>query len=57
MDMVFEFEGFKVYVDLVSFCYFVGIMIDYLFGMLGIGFKFDNFMVMGICGCGIFFVF
>ncbi len=51
-DQVFEVEGLKVYVDPVSSRYLDGVTIDYVFGMQGAGFKFDNPHATGTCGCG-----
>ncbi|MEM1244971.1 MAG: iron-sulfur cluster assembly accessory protein [Acidobacteriota bacterium] len=51
-DMVLEFEGLKVFVDPVSSRYLAGTTIDYSLGMSGTGFKFDNPMATGTCGCG-----
>jgi len=51
-DAVFEVEGLTVYVDPVSARYLEGVTIDYVFGMSGAGFKFDNPHATGTCGCG-----
>jgi len=51
-DAVMEIEGLKVYVDPVSARYLEGVTIDYVFGMHGAGFKFDNPRASGTCGCG-----
>ena len=51
-DTVFEVEGLTVYVDPVSTRYLEGVTIDYVFGPLGAGFKFDNPKATGSCGCG-----
>jgi iron-sulfur cluster assembly accessory protein len=51
-DQVFEVEGLKVYLDPISARYLEGVTIDYVFGMNGAGFKFDNPRATGSCGCG-----
>jgi len=51
-DTVFEVEGLTVYVDPVSTRYLEGVTIDYVFGPMGAGFKFDNPKATGSCGCG-----
>jgi iron-sulfur cluster assembly accessory protein len=51
-DHVFEVDGLTVYVDPVSARYLEGVTIDYVFGMHGAGFKFENPRATGTCGCG-----
>jgi iron-sulfur cluster assembly accessory protein len=51
-DQVLEVGGLKVYVDPVSARYLEGVTIDYVFGMNGAGFKFNNPRATGSCGCG-----
>lgn len=51
-DTVLEFEGLKVFVDLVSARYLEGTEIDYVKGIMGAGFKFNNPKAVGTCGCG-----
>lgn len=51
-DAVQEIDGLKVYVDPVSARYLEGVTVDYVFGMQGAGFKFDNPRATGSCGCG-----
>ena len=51
-DTVLELDGLKVYVDPISARYLEGVTIDYVFGMHGAGFKFDNPRASGTCGCG-----
>lgn len=51
-DKVFEAFGAKVYVDPKSFVYFQGTELDFVRGMMGHGFKFNNPNVKGSCGCG-----
>ena len=51
-DAVMELDGLKVFVDPVSSRYLEGVTIDYVFGMNGAGFKFQNPRATGTCGCG-----
>lgn len=51
-DESFEVEGLRVFVDPVSARYLEDVVIDYVFGMNGAGFKFNNPKATGTCGCG-----
>jgi len=51
-DFVQEVDGLQVFVDPVSSRYLEGVTIDYVFGMQGAGFKFNNPRATGTCGCG-----
>ena len=51
-DESFEVDGLKVFVDPVSARYLEDVVIDYVFGMNGAGFKFNNPKATGTCGCG-----
>ena len=51
-DFQLEFEDLKVYVDAISARYLQGTEIDYVMGMAGAGFKFNNPNASGSCGCG-----
>lgn len=51
-DLVFTFDGLKVFVDPRSHTYMEGTEIDYVEGIHGSGFKFMNPNVKGTCGCG-----
>jgi iron-sulfur cluster assembly accessory protein len=51
-DAVMELDGLRVFVDPVSARYLEGVTIDYVFGMHGAGFKFENPRATGTCGCG-----
>ncbi|HEX3128055.1 MAG TPA: iron-sulfur cluster assembly accessory protein [Thermoanaerobaculia bacterium] len=51
-DWVYEQSGLTVYVDAVSARYLEGTTIDYVMGMAGAGFKFNNPQARGTCGCG-----
>jgi len=51
-DAVFEFEGLKVFIDKASLLYMDGSEVDYVDGLHGAGFKFNNPNTTGSCGCG-----
>ena len=51
-DWVYEQGDIKAFVDAVSARYLEGTSIDYVFGMQGAGFKFNNPNASGSCGCG-----
>lgn len=51
-DMEFESSGVKLIADQMSFMYLMGTNIDYVEGLQGAGFKFNNPMSTGSCGCG-----
>ena len=52
VDRQFEITGVKVVVDEMSLMYLVGTEIDYVEGLQGAGFKFNNPNVKSTCGCG-----
>ena len=52
MDEEFESKGVKLFVDPLSFQYLEDTEIDYVEGVHGAGFKFNNPQVTGSCGCG-----
>jgi iron-sulfur cluster insertion protein len=52
VDQQFTVEGVKVVVDEMSLMYLVGTQIDYVEGLQGAGFKFQNPNVKSTCGCG-----
>ncbi len=52
MDEEFEVQGVKMYIDPLSFQYLDGTEIDYVEGLYGSGFKFNNPQVTSTCGCG-----
>jgi iron-sulfur cluster insertion protein len=52
MDEEFESNGVKLFVDPLSFQYLENTEIDYVEGVHGSGFKFNNPNVTGSCGCG-----
>lgn len=51
-DHVLDYDGLRVFVDPVSARYLQGTVIDYVLGMQGAGFKFNNPKAVGSCGCG-----
>ena len=51
-DMEFESNGVKLVADQMSYMYLMGTNIDYVEGLQGAGFKFNNPMSTGSCGCG-----
>jgi iron-sulfur cluster insertion protein len=52
VDRQFEIQGVKVVVDEMSLMYLVGTEVDYVEGLQGAGFKFNNPNVKTTCGCG-----
>lgn len=52
VDRSCEIAGVKVIVDEMSLMYLVGTEIDYVEGLQGAGFKFNNPNVKSTCGCG-----
>lgn len=51
-DLTLEFSGVKVVLDPVSAGYLKGTVIDYVSGLNGSGFKFNNPNAKRTCGCG-----
>ena len=51
-DTVLEFSGLKVFIDMASLQYLNGTEIDYVSGLQGSGFKFNNPNAKRTCGCG-----
>jgi iron-sulfur cluster assembly accessory protein len=52
VDRQFEAAGVKCIVDEMSLMYLVGTEVDYVEGLQGAGFKFNNPNVKSTCGCG-----
>jgi len=52
VDRAIDIAGVKVVVDEMSLMYLVGVEIDYVEGLQGAGFKFNNPNVKSTCGCG-----
>jgi iron-sulfur cluster assembly protein len=51
-DKVFHAHGVTVVTDPKSFVYLRGMQLDFVRGMMGHGFKFNNPNAKGECGCG-----
>jgi iron-sulfur cluster assembly accessory protein len=51
-DVAFVQEGVKLYIDPMSSMYLQGVTIDYVVGLQGAGFKFNNPNARTTCGCG-----
>ena len=52
LDQHFESHGIPIYIDMMSFQYLEGTEIDYVEGLHGAGFKFNNPGAKSTCGCG-----
>ncbi|HEX4418692.1 MAG TPA: iron-sulfur cluster assembly accessory protein [Kofleriaceae bacterium] len=51
-DKVFSGHGVSIVVDPKSLVYLGGMQLDFVRGMMGHGFKFNNPNAKGSCGCG-----
>ena len=51
-DRSFDVKGVKLICDEMSLMYLVGTEVDYVEGLHGAGFKFQNPNVKSTCGCG-----
>ena len=51
-DLSFEQDGVRIFVDPMSSMYLQGVTIDYVQGLQGAGFKFENPNARTTCGCG-----
>jgi iron-sulfur cluster assembly accessory protein len=51
-DMTFEQDGVRLFVDPMSSMYLQGVAVDYVVGLQGAGFKFNNPNAKTTCGCG-----
>jgi iron-sulfur cluster assembly protein len=51
-DKVFSAHGVSVVIDPKSLVYLGGMQLDFVRGMMGHGFKFNNPNAKGACGCG-----
>lgn len=51
-DFEMHVDGLKVYVDPISAMHLEGTTIDYVMGISGAGFKFNNPTAKSTCGCG-----
>ena len=51
-DRVFSAHGVSIVIDPKSLVYLGGMQLDFVRGMMGHGFKFNNPNAKGSCGCG-----
>ena len=51
-DRIAEIEGVKVLIDEISLPYIAGTTLDFVEGLHGAGFRFDNPRASRTCGCG-----
>ncbi len=51
-DLAVEQDGIKLFVDPMSAMYLQGVTVDYVVGLQGAGFKFNNPNARTTCGCG-----
>lgn len=51
-DAVIEFGAVKIFVDATSQPFLSGVVVDFVEGIEGSGFKFDNPNATSSCGCG-----
>jgi iron-sulfur cluster assembly accessory protein len=51
-DLALEQDGIKLFVDPMSSMYLQGVTVDYVVGLQGAGFKFNNPNARTTCGCG-----
>ncbi len=51
-DLVIEAGEIKIYLDPMSSMYLQGVTVDYVVGLQGAGFKFNNPNAKNTCGCG-----
>ena len=51
-DRPFEVKGVKLICDQMSLMYLMGTEVDFVVGLHGAGFKFNNPNVKSTCGCG-----
>lgn len=51
-DKTYDSHGVKIVIDQMSQMYLMGTEVDYVEGLHGAGFKFNNPNVKSTCGCG-----
>jgi iron-sulfur cluster insertion protein len=52
IDQTFDSHGVKLICDQMSMMYLMGTQVDYVEGLHGAGFKFNNPNTKSTCGCG-----
>ena len=52
LDRIFHHHGIQMLIDEMSLMYLYGTEVDYVEGLAGAGFKFNNPNVRTTCGCG-----
>ena len=51
-DRIADIEGVKIFIDEISLPYIAGTTLDFVEGLHGAGFRFDNPRASRTCGCG-----
>jgi len=51
-DVAVTFDGLNVYIDEISLPYIAGTTLDFVEGLHGAGFRFENPRASRTCGCG-----
>jgi iron-sulfur cluster assembly accessory protein len=51
-DRIAEIDGVKIFIDEISLPYIAGTTLDFVEGLHGAGFRFDNPRASRTCGCG-----
>lgn len=51
-DLTLDFNGVQIFIDPISAGYLKGTVIDFVSGLNGTGFKFNNPNAKRTCGCG-----
>ncbi len=51
-DSIYQIDGLTVFIDMASATFLQGTEIDYVSGLQGTGFKFNNPNAKRSCGCG-----
>ncbi len=51
-DFILDEKGVRLFIDMFSAQYLNGVQIDYVSGVMGSGFAFNNPNATGGCGCG-----
>ena len=51
-DTIFDYDGYKIFMDAKSMIYLKGMSLDFQDGLQGKGFQFINPNATSTCGCG-----